>query len=84
MRVRKPIARESGTGRLLAGGEESTVRYEVITWGTFDGDTLCAREWNGALEGENAWPSGVADLRLEDGQTRRILLRKCGTFAMCE
>lgn len=84
MRVRKPIARESGTGRLLAAGEEQTVRYEVITWGTFEGDALCIRERNGAFEGERAWPSGVANLQLEDGQVRRILLRKSGTFAMCE
>ena len=84
MRIRKPIGRESGVGRLLAGGEEWTVRYEVITWGTFEGDRLCIKERNGALEGDNAWPSGVAELRLEDGEPRRILLRKCGTFAMCE
>ena len=84
MRVRKPIARETGNGRLLAGGEECTVRYEVITWGTFDDDTLCIQERNGAFEGERAWPSGVAELRLEDGAVRRILLRRSGTFAMCE
>ncbi len=68
----------------MAGGVESAVNYELITWGTFEGDRLCASERNGALEGGGDWPSGVATLQLEDGQARRILLRKCGTFAMCE
>jgi hypothetical protein len=84
MRIRRPISRENGAGLLLAGGVESAVRYELITWGTFEGDQQCASERNGALEGGSDWPSGVAVLRLEDGQARRILLRKCGTFAMCE
>lgn len=84
MRIRKPIARESGSGLLLALGMEHTVNYELITWGTFENTTLCNQERNGCLEGGADWPSGVATLRLEDGQTRRILLRKSGTFAICE
>jgi hypothetical protein len=56
----------------------------LLTWGTFDDDRLEIRERTGALEGDQAWVSGVAELRLEGGEQRRILLRKSGTFAMCE
>jgi hypothetical protein len=84
MRIRKQLARESGVGLLYTGGEPLTVSYTVITWGTFDGDTLCVKERSGALEGDTAWPSGVAELRLQDGESRRILLRRSGSFAMSE
>ena len=84
MRTRRPIARENGSGKLIAAGIEQTVSYEVITWGTFEGNELCLRERNGEIEGGGDWPSGVAQLTLESGESRRILLRKCGTFAMCE
>ncbi len=66
------------------GGVISTVSYEVITWGTFEDRKLCRSDRSGALEGGADWPSGVAVLKLQDGEERRILLRKCGTFAICE
>ncbi len=82
MRIRRQIASESGTGQLVAGGLTQSVSYTLVAWGTFEGDTLCVRELHGSLEGNQAWPSGAAELRLEDGRRSRILLRKCGTFAM--
>jgi hypothetical protein len=82
MRIRKQLAVESGAGLLYCGGEPQAVNYTVITWGTFDDGTLCIQERNGSFEGEAEWPSGVAELRLEDGETRRILLRRSGTFAV--
>ena len=84
MRIRKQLAVESGAGLLYTGAEPLKVNYEVTTWGTFDDGVLCIRERNGSLEGQAEWPSGVAELRLEDGETRRILLRRSGTFAMSE
>lgn len=68
----------------MAGGAEWAVNYELTIWGTFENDKLCSRERNGALEGTSEWPSGVAMLQMESGEERRILLRKSGTFAICE
>jgi hypothetical protein len=84
MRIRKQLAVESGAGLLYTAAEPLSVTYTVITWGTFEDGVLCIRERNGSLDGDLEWPSGVAELRLEDGETRRILLRRCGTFAMSE
>jgi hypothetical protein len=82
MRIRKQLAVESGAGLLYTGAGPQAVNYTVITWGTFDNGALCIQERNGSLEGDVVWPSGVAELRLEDGETRRILLRRSGTFAI--
>ena len=81
MRIRKKIGIESGIGQLSAGGELETVTYSLETWGTYESSGLCQTEVSGSLEGERTWFSGVAELTFQDGQTRRILLRRCGTFA---
>jgi len=83
MRIRKPISKQSGTARLLTAGGLRSVNYQIVTWGTFEGDKLCITERNGVLDGESEWPSGVAFLQMEDGSEVRILLRRCGSFAMC-
>ena len=81
MRVRKQIGVETGVGQLCAGGELETVAYNLETWGTFEGDGICRTELHGYLDGDRTWYSGVAELTLANGKTRRILLRRCGTFA---
>lgn len=83
MRTRKPIRSESGIGQLLVAGQSQNVSYRLIEWGTFEGDTLCVKELHGYLEGDPNWPSGSAELTLQDGWSARILLRKSGSFAMC-
>ena len=84
MRIRKQLSVESGAGLLYTGAEPRAVNYTVTTWGTFDNGALCEQQRSGEFDGDAVWPSGVAELRLEDGETRRILLRRCGTFAISE